>query len=97
MNKQKISTTFWRKSKSRTATEYNLRCSVFNKKIMRNAKKLENMTHTLRCRGWGKGEQPLEILEVAFGSERIRRSYCKYDQRIKGKQDNNKSTNRKFQ
>lgn len=67
MNKQKISTTFWRKSKSRADTAYNLRCPVFNKKVMRNAKKLENMAHTLRCRGWGKEEQPFEILEVAFG------------------------------
>ena len=67
MNKQKIATTFWRKSKSRVATVYNLKWSVFNKKkfIIRNAKKQENMTNIW---GWAvfRGLQKLDLVVKDF-------------------------------
>ena len=67
MDKQKIATTFWRKSKSRVATVYNLKWSVFNKKkfIIRNAKKQENMTNIW---GWAvfRGLQKLDLVVKDF-------------------------------
>lgn len=67
MSKQNIATTFWRKSKFRAATGYNLKWSVFNtnKNIIRNAKKQENVTNIW---GWAafRGLQKLDLVVKDF-------------------------------